>query len=150
MIMLYDASYHSRHKDIVLVGGCFDVLHYGHVTFLKEAKALGKTLVIALENDDAIVESKNRRVFHSQQQRAEILDSLFVVDEVLLLPDLKIYEEYLELVEAVKPSFIAYTEGDPYASNKERQAQHVGAKAVAFPFERGFSTTDLLGRYRQK
>ena len=149
MITLYDASYQSNSQDIVLVGGCFDVLHYGHVTFLKEAKALGKNLVIALENDAAIVDSKNRKVFHTQQQRAEILDSLSVVDEVLLLPALTTYEEYLGLVESVAPNFIAYTEGDPYGSNKDQQAQHIGAKAVAFPFEKGFSTTDLLERYRQ-
>ena len=135
------------HKEIVLVGGCFDVLHYGHVTFLKQAKSLGKTLVVALESDEAIATSKKRLPFHTQQQRAEILDSLSAVDEVLMLPVLTTDEAYLELVKAIHPGFIAYTERDPYACQKDQQAHHIGAKSVAIPFEPGFSTTDVLERY---
>ncbi len=150
MIFPYDKAYQPQNREgVVLVGGCFDVLHYGHVTFFKEAKALGKYLIVALESDEDIVSSKDRRVFHSQCQRAEILESLEMVDEVILLPTMTTYEAYLGLVERVKPSFIAYTEGDSQASNKERQAQKMGAKVVVFPFEKGFSTTDLLERYRQ-
>ena len=60
MIFPYDETYKPQQRDdIVLIGGCFDVLHYGHVTFFKEAKELGKHLVIALESDNAIVASKN-------------------------------------------------------------------------------------------
>lgn len=150
MIKVYDPLYSAgSQKGTVLVGGCFDVLHYGHVIFFKEAKALGKYLVVALENDDSIVASKDRKAFHTQQQRAEILDSLTMVDEVLLLPSLKAYDDYFELVQKVNPEVIAYTEGDPQSSNKDRQAQDIGAQSIAFPFEEGFSTTDLLRRYRQ-
>ena len=141
MIISYDEAYTPPSRDsVVLVGGCFDVLHYGHVSFLKKAKALGNHLVIALENDDAIVASKNRKAFHAQHQRAEILESLEMVDEVLLLPTLTTYEVYFCLVQRIKPDFIAYTQGDPQAANKDRQAQEI---------EKGFSTTDLLERYRQ-
>jgi len=41
-------------KKIVLVGGCFDLLHYGHVRFLEEAKKLGNHLVVALESDENV------------------------------------------------------------------------------------------------
>lgn len=150
MITPYDDSYSSQQKDgVVLVGGCFDVLHYGHVTFFKAAKALGRYLMVALEGDEAIVTSKDRRVFHTQHQRAEILESLEMVDEVILLPSMANDEAYLGFVKKVKPHFIAYTAGDPQAHNKEQQAQSVGAKTVVFPFAQGFSTTDLLERYRQ-
>lgn len=148
MISSYDASYKPLHtKDMILVGGCFDVLHYGHLCFLKQAKALGRHLVVALENDAAVVQTKDRKVFHTHQQRAEILEELSCVDEVILLPGLASYDEYLNLVQRLSPKVIALTEGDPQRANKERQAQAVGAQCLTFPFEKGFSTTDLLERY---
>ncbi len=133
--------------DIVLVGGCFDVLHYGHLKFLQEAKAYGDHLVVALESDDAIVKTKDRRVFHSQAQRAEILDSLDVVSDVLMLPLLTSDEAYMNLVVSIRPSVIALTKGDPRKAQKERQAETIGGKIIEIPFVDGFSTTDLLHRY---
>ncbi len=148
MISLYNESYQPiTSKNIVLVGGCFDVLHYGHLCFLKKAKALGEHLIVALESDFTLVETKNRKVFHTQDQRAEILDSLSFIDEVLTLPPMTSDHSYLELVQLISPRVIALTQGDPRAHNKEQQAKSVGASCVFIPFEKGFSTTDLLDKY---
>ncbi|HBN21792.1 MAG TPA: glycerol-3-phosphate cytidylyltransferase [Holosporales bacterium] len=148
MISSYIDDYRPmRGQKIVLVGGCFDVMHYGHLRFLKQAKALGDYLIVALESDAALVETKNRKVFHTQEQRAEILEGLRIVDEVLLLPPMASDQAYLELVQRITPSVIAFTRGDPRAHNKEQQAQNVGASCVSIPFEKGFSTTDLLEKY---
>ncbi len=57
---------------IVLVGGCFDVLHYGHLEFLHEAKKQGKYLIVALEPDETIIKYKKRKPIHNQLQRAKI------------------------------------------------------------------------------
>lgn len=149
MIRTYDAAYTPpQGPGIVLVGGCFDVLHYGHVVFLKQAKALGSTLVVALENDGVIEGSKKRTPFHSHDQRALILDALTMVDEVLLLPTMSTFEAYLDLVRHIQPQVIAFTAGDPQADNKTRQAHLIGAHARAIPFEKGFSTTALLEKYQ--
>ena len=151
MISFYDHQYVPlKDKNIVLVGGCFDVMHYGHLRFLKQAKALGDYLVVALESDAALVETKNRKVFHTQEQRAEILEALTVVDEVLTLPPLTSDQAYLELVQHIAPAVIALTEGDPRAPNKEQQAKSIGASCVSISFEQGFSTTDLLDKYNVK
>lgn len=148
MISSYDDQYQPlQGKKITLVGGCFDVMHYGHLRFLTQAKALGDYLIIALENDEALVETKNRKVFHTQTQRAEILEALRLVDEVLLLPSMASDQAYLELVQRIAPSVIALTQGDPQGANKEQQAQNVGASCVSIAFEKGFSTTDLLDKY---
>ncbi len=148
MISSYTARYSPvQDKKVVLVGGCFDVLHYGHLRFLKQAKALGDYLIVALESDASLAETKSRKVFHTQKQRAEILESLAVVDEVLLLPQMASDQTYLELVQRIAPTTIALTQGDPQAHNKERQAKSIGALCVSVPFEKGFSTTDLLGKY---
>jgi FAD synthetase len=114
-------------KKIVLVGGCFDVFHYGHLQFLKNAREQGEILVVALEPDEFIRAKKKRSRIHTQVQRAEILSHLDMVDMVILLPHFSSYEEYLELVTLVKPSVIAITEGDPFKAEKQKQADEVGA-----------------------
>lgn len=117
-------------KQTVLVGGCFDLLHYGHLTFLKSAKALGDCLIIALESDQSISQSKGSPPIHTQQQRAEILAALNCTDYILLLPPLKGYAGYLQLVQDIRPNFLAVTKGDPQTPNKHLQARTVGAQVV--------------------
>lgn len=120
----------SGDQRIVLVGGCFDLLHYGHLIFLKSAKAAGDYLIVALESDASILKSKGRLPIHSQEQRAEILAELNCVDVVLLLPPLTGYEDYNHLVEMVSPQVLAVTEGDPQIANKQKQADTIGADLI--------------------
>lgn len=115
-------------KITVLVGGCFDVLHYGHIQFLLNAKKTGDTLIVALESDQYIIETKKRQPVHSQMQRARILSSLRPVDIVVLLPRLRTNEEYFEMVKKIKPAIIATTKGDSMLEIKKQQAKVIGAK----------------------
>lgn len=132
-------------KKIVLVGGCFDLFHFGHLQFLKEAKKQGNYLIVAIDPDDFIREKKGREPVHSQQQRAEILKGLKFVDEVICLPYLKTYEDYLALVQKIKPAVIAVTKNDPQFKNKQKQAAAVGAKVkVVTPLLSGFSSSQIL------
>lgn len=112
----------------ILVGGCFELFHFGHLTFLMEAKKHGDKLIIALEADEFIEKSKNRKPLHTQHQRAQILAHLEIVDKVILLPHLKTFEEYFELVKTVNPSVIAVTEGDKRLKEKSQQADSIGAQ----------------------
>lgn len=132
-------------KTKVLVGGCFDVFHYGHLIFLKKAKELGDVLIIALESDDFILKHKKRKPVHNIEQRAEILDSLKFIDIVIKLPLMKGYKDYLELVKKISPQFIAITEGDPQKQNKEKQAKIVGAKVITVTKKiKPYSTSFIL------
>jgi len=115
---------------IILVGGCFDLIHYGHLQFLQKARALGDHLVVALESDEFIRQHKHREPIHTQTQRAAILRALTMVDEVIELPLLSTYSDYFQLVKRIQPSVIAITEGDPQFSNKQKQASEIGAKVV--------------------
>ena len=112
---------------VVLVGGCFDLLHAGHILFLQKAKACGDYLVVALEPDERILQSKNRKPVHTQKERARNLAALRSVDHVLELPCLKGFSDYYKFVQDVRPSVIAVTADDPCISNKQRQAKDVGA-----------------------
>jgi cytidyltransferase-like protein len=136
---------HNTKKDVVLVGGCFDIIHYGHIIFLSAAKALGGMLVVALEPDEFIEKKKERTSFHTQNQRAEILAHLDIVDRVILLPPLKGYEDYLSLVELVSPAVIAITEGDAQKEEKQKQAATLGARLeVVCQKVPSVSTSDIL------
>lgn len=133
------------HKRIVLVGGCFDLLHWGHLTFLKKAKTKGEILVVALESDDFIRLKKKRQPVHTQDQRAKILSSLTFVDRVIKLPLMKNNEDYFKLVKRVKPSVIAVSSRDTQLPNKKMQAKSVGAKLVVVsPVIPGFSTSRII------
>lgn len=134
-------------KKTVLVGGCFDLFHYGHLQFLKAAKKQGNYLIVAIDPDDFIREKKGREPIHSQQQRAEILRSLKIVNTVICLPYLKTYEDYLALVKKIKPAVIAVTENDPQLKNKQKQAAVVGAQVkIVTPLLIGFSSSQFLNK----
>lgn len=129
-IISYPASFPIPTPHGVLVGGCFDLLHYGHLNFLKSAKAYGVNLVVALEADENIIAYKKNPPIHTQQQRSEILAELMCVDTIVCLGPMATFEAYMELVRWVAPKIIAVTEGDPQKANKERQAQEVGAQVI--------------------
>ncbi|HLD24785.1 MAG TPA: adenylyltransferase/cytidyltransferase family protein [Patescibacteria group bacterium] len=128
----------------VLVGGCFDLLHYGHINFLEEAKKLGDHLVVALESDENVRRMKgDARPIHTQKQRKAMLEALTVVDEVISLPSLKTDAEYEALVKNVHPSIIAITQGDPMERKKRSHASLIGAEVVVIPKIHTPSTSQL-------
>ncbi len=128
----------------VLVGGCFDLLHFGHTEFLKTAKSYGNYLVVALESDENVRHMKGAtRPIHTQQQRKAMLESLACVDEVMLLPVMKTDAEYAQLVLDVHPQFIAVTEGDPMIDKKRHHANAIGATVVIIPKIHTPSTSQL-------
>ena len=129
---------------IVLAGGCFDILHIGHVRFLSEAKKMGDCLVILLENDRKVkkLKGKNRPIF-TQELRAEMLSALNCVDLVVLLPMMENDDDYLNLVIKIKPDIIAVTENDPHTEEKKRQARKIGVKLKVVPFVKTLSSSTL-------
>ena len=134
-----------KSKDrLVLTGGCFDILHIGHVRFLSEAKEMGDYLVVLLESDRSVkkLKGENRPVF-SQKERAEMLTALRSVDLIVLLPMMEKDSDYLNLVMKIKPDLIAVTEGDPLTEKKKRQAKEVGGELKIIPLTKTFSTSEL-------
>lgn len=129
----------------VLVGGCFDLLHFGHFRFLQEAKKRGDYLIVLLESDQFIKEKKRREPVHNQKERAEILSNLNFIDLVVLLTDLKNDNQYSDLVEIIKPKVIALSQKDAFYKNKKNQAKRVGASLeVVTPLIKKFSSTKII------
>ncbi|OGK21714.1 hypothetical protein A3C23_00065 [Candidatus Roizmanbacteria bacterium RIFCSPHIGHO2_02_FULL_37_13b] len=129
----------------VLVGGCFDIFHIGHLRFLIAAKKKGDWLIIALESDDFIRVKKKRNPFHTQQERAEILSYLDCVDSVVMLPYFTDDNDYMKMVNKIKPEIIAVTENDKLLSKKISQAKQIGGRLeIVTSFINNKSSIDLL------
>ena len=135
----------SGKKTVVLTGGCFDILHIGHIKLLRESKKQGDLLFVLLENDKTVKKLKgSERPINNQKERAEVLSSLSFVDYVVLLPEMKSNSDYDELVFSLKPDIITTTTGDLQGKHNERQAKEINAKVVyVVPFIKNRSTTRL-------
>jgi FAD synthetase len=129
---------------IVIAGGCFDILHIGHVRFLSEAKKMGDYLVVLLESDEKVKELKGKsRPIFTQKERAEMLSALQSVDLVVLLPMIENDSDYLNLIIKIKPDIIAVTENDSNIEKKQDQANEVGGKIKIVSHSNTFSTSKL-------
>ncbi|MBI2420559.1 MAG: adenylyltransferase/cytidyltransferase family protein [Candidatus Levybacteria bacterium] len=136
----------KQNNTIILAGGCFDVLHFGHEEFLKNAKKQADFLFVFLESDESVKIKKGKgRPINSQNLRAKNLAKFSFVDFVILLPLMTKNEEYDRLVTQIEPDIIATTEKDPNSVHSIRQARLIKGK-VRNVIKRipGLSTTNLV------
>lgn len=131
-------------KSIVLTGGCFDILHVGHIKFLKEAKKLGHFLFVLLESDEKVKKLKGQnRPYFPQEERAEVLSSISFVDYIILLPFFENDDSYNQLISKIKPSIVAVTAKDPIIDKKKNQVESSGGKICVIPYFKTFSSSRL-------
>jgi FAD synthetase len=125
----FSKTLQKHNQKIVLAGGCFDILHIGHLRFLEEAKKEGDELWVLLESDETIAKSKGHgRPINNQTDRAKLLAAMELVDHVVLLKPHMTNAEYDALIIAIKPAIIATTKGDLHRVHKERQAKLIDAQ----------------------
>lgn len=137
-------------KKIVLAGGCFDILHAGHLVFLENAKREGDVLILFLESDENVRRLKGKdRPINSQDKRADALANISFVDFVIKLSKLPTDKDYDRLIAQIKPDLIAITEGDPNFQRRKNQAEMAGGivKSVA---RRTQHSTTKSARYFEK
>ncbi len=129
----------------VLAGGCFDILHIGHVQFIAKAKEAGDSLILLLESSEFIEQVKKKKPVHTQEQRADILASLQNVDYVVPLPFLtNPNSDYERIIRALSPAVIALTEGDKMEAQKRKLAQLVGSEVLVISPISSFSSSQLI------
>ncbi len=135
-------------RRVVLTNGVFDLLHTGHLFYLQQARALGDSLVIALNADASVRALKGpARPVQAEEHRAYALAALSCVDAVVIFSTPRLTAE----IRALRPDI--YCKAGDYTLEKldpeERAALiGVGADIRFLPFLDGFSTTSLIARIR--
>jgi len=132
----------QKNKKIVTTNGCFDILHVGHVRYLKQAKNLGNVLIIGLNTDKSVKSIKGpKRPLNSENDRAEVLASLECVDYVVLFDE----DTPDRLLDKIKPDI--HAKGGDYNIDTLPEANIIiknGGKVVFVPLVEGKSTTALI------
>jgi D-beta-D-heptose 7-phosphate kinase/D-beta-D-heptose 1-phosphate adenosyltransferase len=131
-------------KTIVFTNGVFDILHAGHVQFLKAAKQLGDVLVVAVNSDSSTrrLKGKNRPI-NSERDRLALVAALDPVDYVLLFDD----DTPGALIRALRPHI--HVKGGDYADEslpEEEAVREVGGRLVILPLAGNFSTSRMIDR----
>lgn len=137
-------NFKKQNQSIVLAGGCFDVLHPGHIIFLQKAKKAGDILIVLLESDERIKMLKGiLRPVHNQKERALILSALQAVDFIILLPSLN-DKKYDEILLKIKPDTIALTRGIDDKYHKKAAGLVKAKLKFVTKMVGGYSTTRIL------
>lgn len=131
-------------KKVVTTNGCFDLLHVGHVRFLKAARALGDALVVGMNTDASVRKLKGeKRPIQNENDRAEILSSLACVDFVCLFDE----DTPVELLKALKPN--VHAKGADYKPSDLAETPVVesfGGRLEIIDLVPGRSTTNIVAR----
>ena len=129
-----------RDKKIVFTNGCFDILHSGHVKYLKKAKSFGDILVLGLNSDESIKRLKGEtRPINQFEDRAEVLSALEAIDYVVGFGEDTPYE----LIKAIKPDILV--KGADY-EGKEVVGSDIAKETRLVEFVEGKSTTSIIKR----
>jgi rfaE bifunctional protein nucleotidyltransferase chain/domain len=134
-------------RPLVFTNGVFDILHRGHVSYLAQARDLGKALVVGV-NSNASVKMLGKgadRPINDQADRMALLAALESVDLVIMFSE----QTPLELIKKVHPDI--YVKGGDYSIEtlaETKAVQEWGGRAYAIPFIHDRSTTHLLGKIR--
>lgn len=131
-------------QKIVLAGGCFDILHDGHLLFFKELKKHGSVFIL-LESDENINKRKGEnRPINNSKNRSAVLASISNVDYIIPLKGVTKNEEYDKLIVLIKPDFIGITDGDKFINQRKKQCENINAKLLIINKFKSPSTSDLI------
>lgn len=141
------AAHRAAGHRIVLTNGCFDVIHAGHVAYLREAKSLGDVLVVGVNTDEQVRAQKGEgRPIFKERERLEILGELACVDYISVFPEPTAHA----LIEAVRPH--VYVKGGDYVPDRVAEAQLVKTLGIEFrtlTHRPGTSSTGVIERVRE-
>jgi len=133
-------------KKLVFTNGCFDILHRGHIEYLEQAKSLGDYLVIGLNSDSSVKKLKGEdRPVNNENDRAYVLDSLKVVDAVIIFSE----ETPYELIKEVVPDFLV--KGGDWTIDRIVGSDIVinaGGKVISLKYVDNYSTTGTINKLK--
>jgi rfaE bifunctional protein nucleotidyltransferase chain/domain len=138
------AAMRASGKKLVVTNGCFDILHFGHVTYLEAARNLGHALLVGVNGDNSARELKGAgRPVNSENDRVMVIAALGSVDGVCIFAE----KTATKFLERAQPDI--YVKGGDYTletlnQDERRAVEQAGGKIVIIPQVPGKSTTALL------
>ena len=127
----------NRGKKIVFTNGCFDILHIGHIRYFEEAKNFGDVFVIGLNSDSSVSKIKPGRPVIPEQQRAEVLSALYMVDYIILFNEDTPYG----LIKEIKPDVLI--KGADW-KEEDIVGRDIVKEVHTIPFVKGASTSEII------
>ena len=147
-LLLVLTEHRRRGHRIVFTNGCFDVLHRGHVGYLRQARALGDVLIVALNSDDSVRRLKGpSRPVNPLEDRASVVGALACVDLVTAFSE----DSPVGLIEAVRPD--VYAKGGDYTPQMLPEApvvERLGGQVRVLDYLSDHSTTAIVSRIRER
>ncbi len=141
-------TWHRAGERIILTNGCFDVLHVGHVRYLRGAKALGGRVVVAINADDSVRQLKGEgRPRMPADERAEIVAALADVDAVVIFPE----PDVRALVREIHPDI--HAKGTDYTADNVPERDTViecGGRVAIVGDPKDHSATEFITRIGRK
>lgn len=138
------SKWKSEGKSVIFTNGCFDVLHYGHVSYLAEASALGDKMIIGLNSDASVRRLKGEtRPINGQMERATLLAALSFVDAVVVFDE----DTPENLIKEVRPDYLV--KGGDYTFDTIVGAKFVssyGGNVITIPLVENFSSSSIIKR----
>jgi D-glycero-beta-D-manno-heptose 1-phosphate adenylyltransferase len=142
------ASERMLGRVIVFTNGVFDILHPGHVRYLRDARALGDLLIVGVNSDRSVKELAKApdRPINGEAERAEVLSALAAVDAVVIFDE----DTPHAVISDVQPDILV--KGADWGENAivgRDVVEARGGRVVRIPLAEGYSTTAILGRIRK-
>jgi D-beta-D-heptose 7-phosphate kinase/D-beta-D-heptose 1-phosphate adenosyltransferase len=138
----------ATRRSIVFTNGCFDLLHAGHVRYLRDARAQGDALIVGVNADESVrrLNKGSNRPINSLEHRMEVLAELSCVDLVCAFDD----DTPARLIERVRPKVLV--KGADYRPDQvvgREFVESIGGRLYLSPITPGLSTTETVARIRQ-
>jgi rfaE bifunctional protein nucleotidyltransferase chain/domain len=135
-------------KTVVFTNGVFDLIHPGHVRYLREARSLGDVLIVGVNADESVRRNKGEgRPVTREDERAELVAALACVDAVTVFGE----DTPAEIIRAIQPDVLV--KGADWAADQivgRETVEARGGKVVRIAVEEGHSTTALLDTIRAR
>lgn len=135
-------------QKVVFTNGCFDLLHVGHLAYLRQARNLGDCLVVAVNSDRAVQALKGpQRPILPEMERAEILSALEMVDFVIVFDDVS----PRNVIATLRPDVLV--KGGDWPIDQiigREEVEAAGGTVLSLPFIDGVSTSDLVERILER
>jgi D-beta-D-heptose 7-phosphate kinase/D-beta-D-heptose 1-phosphate adenosyltransferase len=136
------ADLRSEGKKIVFTNGCFDLLHIGHIRYLREARNLGDVLIVGLNSDNSVARIKSGRPLTPENDRAEVLSALSMIDFITLFDEDTPYRLICEIRPDVLVKGSDWKKDDIVGSDIVNEVHSI-------PLTEGVSTSLIIDKIRK-